>query len=261
MFAFLPQPSRSWSNGGGAEVSQDLYLPAQVFSDTVPPLRERPDIFPSRFGTLLRNCPEMKKRIETIPSEAMKALQPITAGNVRELENFIERAVILTPGDLVVSLAELKRTPVMSRTPDYDLNKPNANILKALRESDGSSVSVGAAPSLDEANDAPIENAEARYLSPSVITRPYPVPIMFQPRADLWHVPSSRQITLGTSFFRERHPNKITYPSIFIDIDDSVGQGLLGTRVAIQSRHECVNRRITGRIYDYGVGGDTTAVD
>jgi formate hydrogenlyase transcriptional activator len=55
----------------------------------------------------------MKKRIETIPSEAMKALQQYSwPGNVRELENFIERAVILTHGpDLFVPVAELKRTP------------------------------------------------------------------------------------------------------------------------------------------------------
>jgi formate hydrogenlyase transcriptional activator len=82
----------------------------------------------------------MKKRIETIPSEAMKALQAYHwPGNVRELENFIERAVILTQGqDLFVSLEELKRTPghaVNSGTTTLE-QAEREHILKALRESD-----------------------------------------------------------------------------------------------------------------------------
>jgi DNA-binding NtrC family response regulator len=73
----------------------------------------------------------MKKRIETVPSEAMKALQNYPwPGNVRELENFVERAVILTQGqDLYVSLAELKPAPSHTEILGLRLsNKPNANI-------------------------------------------------------------------------------------------------------------------------------------
>jgi formate hydrogenlyase transcriptional activator len=80
----------------------------------------------------------MKKRIETIPSEAMKALQAYHwPGNVRELENFIERAVILTQGpDLFVSLAELKRTPSHPTTPETTTleQAEREHILKSLRE-------------------------------------------------------------------------------------------------------------------------------
>jgi formate hydrogenlyase transcriptional activator len=52
----------------------------------------------------------MNKRIESVPVEAMEALQRHTwAGNVRELENIIERAVIITRGSrLQIPLAELK---------------------------------------------------------------------------------------------------------------------------------------------------------
>jgi formate hydrogenlyase transcriptional activator len=82
----------------------------------------------------------MKKRIETIPSEAMQALQTYHwPGNVRELENFIERAVILTQGsDLFVSLAELKRTPshITNSKPTTLEQAEREHILKALRESE-----------------------------------------------------------------------------------------------------------------------------
>jgi formate hydrogenlyase transcriptional activator len=92
----------------------DLYYRLKVFPVTVPPLRERQDDIPLLVRHFAQKFSQrMKKHVETIPSEAMKALQNYSwPGNVRELENFVERAVILTQGsDLYVSLAELKRTP------------------------------------------------------------------------------------------------------------------------------------------------------
>ena len=96
------------------EFRSDLYYRLKVFPITVPPLRDRAEDIPLLVRHFAQKLAlRMKKRIETIPSEAMKALQAYHwPGNVRELENFIERAVILTQGpDLFVSLAELKRTP------------------------------------------------------------------------------------------------------------------------------------------------------
>ena len=92
----------------------DLYYRLKVFPVTVPPLRDRPEDIPLLVRHFAQKFAQrMKKRIETIPSEAMKALQAYHwPGNVRELENFIERAVILTQGkDLFVSIGELKRLP------------------------------------------------------------------------------------------------------------------------------------------------------
>ncbi len=119
----------------------DLYYRLKVFPITVPPLRERPEDIPLLVRHFAQKFAQrMKKRIETIPSEAMKALQAYDwRGNVRELENFIERAVILTQGtDLFVSLAELKRTPshtTNSGTTTLE-QAEREHILKALRESD-----------------------------------------------------------------------------------------------------------------------------
>ena len=92
----------------------DLYYRLKVFPITVPSLRERPEDIPLLVRHFTQQFAQrMKKRIETIPSEAMTALQNYSwPGNVRELENFVERAVILTHGpDLYVSLTELKQMP------------------------------------------------------------------------------------------------------------------------------------------------------
>ncbi|MEI8015514.1 MAG: sigma 54-interacting transcriptional regulator [Nitrospira sp.] len=119
----------------------DLYYRLKVFPITVPPLRDRAEDIPLLVRHFAQKFAQrMKKRIETIPSEAMKALQAYHwPGNVRELENFIERAVILTQGpDLFVSLAELKRPPGHSTNSGTTTleQAEREHILKALHESE-----------------------------------------------------------------------------------------------------------------------------
>src|SRR5580765_4329941 len=121
------------------EFRSDLYYRLKVFPITVPPLRDRPEDIPMLVRHFAQKFAQrMKKRIETIPSEAMKALQGYHwPGNVRELENFIERAVILTQGpDLFVSLAELKRTPshTTNSKPTTLEQAEREHILRSLRE-------------------------------------------------------------------------------------------------------------------------------
>ena len=116
----------------------DLYYRLKVFPVMLPPLRERAEDIPALVRHFAQKFAlRMKKRIETIPAEAMKALQTYPwPGNVRELENFIERAVILTSGpDLRVPLSELK---VLSPPANGSLktleDAEREHILKALRE-------------------------------------------------------------------------------------------------------------------------------
>lgn len=118
----------------------DLYYRLKVFPVTVPPLRERPDDIPLLVRHFAQKFAQrMKKHIETIPSEAMKALQNYSwPGNVRELENFVERAVILTRGsELHVSLTELKPTAIqVENTTAITLEQAEReHILRTLRES------------------------------------------------------------------------------------------------------------------------------
>jgi formate hydrogenlyase transcriptional activator len=92
------------------EFRSDLYYRLNVFPIRVPPLRERPDDIPLlvRYFTQ-KYGRRMEKQIESIPADAMKKLSSWHwPGNIRELENFIERSVILTRGPaLQVPISEL----------------------------------------------------------------------------------------------------------------------------------------------------------
>ena len=80
------------------EFRSDLYYRLNVFPIHIPPLRERPEDIPLlvRYFTQ-KYARRMEKQIESIPTAAMKKLSTWHwPGNIRELENFIERSVILT---------------------------------------------------------------------------------------------------------------------------------------------------------------------
>jgi DNA-binding NtrC family response regulator len=94
---------------------EDLFYRLNVFPIEIPPLRERREDIPllvhhfvARFARM------MDKRIETIPARAMEALTNAPwRGNIRELENYLERCVILTPGEeLYVPVDELAHCAV-----------------------------------------------------------------------------------------------------------------------------------------------------
>lgn len=92
----------------------DLYYRLNVFPITIPPLRERPEDIPLLVRFFANKfAGRMKKQIETIPKEAISVLQQYHwPGNIRELENMIERAVILTQGaELQIPLPEIKLQP------------------------------------------------------------------------------------------------------------------------------------------------------
>ncbi len=90
---------------------QDLFYRLNVFPIRVPPLRERTEDIPLLVRHFVQQFSRrMNKRIDSIPSETMRALVRYDwPGNIRELQNVIERAVILSPGpSLNVSLTDLK---------------------------------------------------------------------------------------------------------------------------------------------------------
>jgi formate hydrogenlyase transcriptional activator len=97
------------------EFRSDLYYRLNVFPITLPPLRARREDIPD----LVRHFVEvygrrMGKQIDRVPAEAMSAFTSYEwPGNIRELQNFIERSVILSDGTVLCPpLAELKHSAI-----------------------------------------------------------------------------------------------------------------------------------------------------
>ena len=116
----------------------DLYYRLKVFPILLPPLRERPEDIPLLVRHFAQKYGKrMKKRIHTIPAEALAAMTRYPwPGNVRELENFVERAVILSQGQtLQIPIDELK-TPagIGSNTVVPLKDAEREHILRALEK-------------------------------------------------------------------------------------------------------------------------------
>src|SRR5271169_476003 len=121
------------------EFRSDLYYRLNVFPIRIPPLRERPgDIpllvryFTQKYGR------RMQKQIESIPTATMRKLSNWHwPGNIRELENFIERSVILTHGTaLQAPISELSNN---GRTAIMDSREANERdqIVRVLKITNG----------------------------------------------------------------------------------------------------------------------------
>ena len=105
------------------EFRSDLYYRLNVFPIRIPPLRERREDIPLLVRFFVQKLAgRMQKHIETIPAAAMKTLTNWEwPGNIRELENFIERAVILTRGKtLEVPIPELRESVVEAHAPNQN---------------------------------------------------------------------------------------------------------------------------------------------
>ena len=122
-----------------ADVRSDLFYRLHVFPLAVPALSDRPEDIPVLVRHFVDKCAtRMNRRIETIPSQAMEVFCSYAwPGNIRELENFIERAVILSPGSVLrPPLADLKQEPQEHHSKLNTLEEAEReHILRALRAS------------------------------------------------------------------------------------------------------------------------------
>jgi formate hydrogenlyase transcriptional activator len=138
------------------EFREDLYYRLAVFPIHLPPLRERREDIPLLIEYFVsRYAQRMKKKIKEIPTRAIEAMTAWTwPGNIRELQNFIERAVILTKGEcLEVPLEELRsaHTGRAASERDRTLNLREVEreaILEALRKTSGRLSGPGGAATL-----------------------------------------------------------------------------------------------------------------
>src|SRR5208337_2349917 len=122
----------------------DLYYRLAVFPLTVPPLRERREDIAvlTRYFVQKHAC-RMERNIESIPTYALEALTNYGwPGNIRELQNVIERSVVLSDGpELHVALPELDCEPASRVLPVRASNvtdiSERARILQVLKETKG----------------------------------------------------------------------------------------------------------------------------
>jgi formate hydrogenlyase transcriptional activator len=115
----------------------DLFYRLNVFPIRIPPLRERSeDILPLVRYFVEKYVRQMKKRIETIPQPIINSLTSYHwPGNIRELQNVIERAVILSPGKVLHSpLAELGQSCSHPTTTATDTSGKTTTLQECERE-------------------------------------------------------------------------------------------------------------------------------
>jgi len=124
----------------GRQFRSDLYYRLSVFPIRIPPLRERPEDIPLLVGYFSQKyASRMQKRIESIPAAAMRKLTHWHwPGNIRELQNLVERAVILTRlGTLAISVPELENSGGNLGPAGFDNFDEQDRIVRILKETKG----------------------------------------------------------------------------------------------------------------------------
>jgi formate hydrogenlyase transcriptional activator len=101
------------------EFRADLYYRLNVFPISVPPLRERRDDIPALVKHFIdKSSRRIRKRIDVVPMETMSALIAYDwPGNIRELQNLIERAVILADDGVLPNSLPAPGTQLLQVTP------------------------------------------------------------------------------------------------------------------------------------------------
>jgi formate hydrogenlyase transcriptional activator len=115
----------------------DLFYRLNVFPIQIPPLRERPEDIPLLVTHFVHDCVRrMHRTITRIPSATLDALVRYSwPGNIRELQNLIERAVILSSGDvLLVPLSEIDHPSKTSASHQTLEEAERAHILATLKK-------------------------------------------------------------------------------------------------------------------------------
>jgi formate hydrogenlyase transcriptional activator len=118
------------------EFRSDLYYRLNVFPIRIPPLRERKGDIPRLVGYFVQKFgKQMQKKIETISPTTMRGLTDWDwPGNIRELENFIERAVIVSRGkSLDAPLGELRKLGTEEH-PTAAKSSPQEEVARIVRE-------------------------------------------------------------------------------------------------------------------------------
>jgi formate hydrogenlyase transcriptional activator len=117
----------------------DLYYRLNVFPILIPPLRDRHADIPILVRYFVdKYAKAMNRKIERIPGSVMDAIARYPwPGNIRELQNFMERAVILSDGPVLrPPLSELRQTRTKLSAASTLKEVEQRHILQVLRECD-----------------------------------------------------------------------------------------------------------------------------
>src|SRR5712692_9706971 len=139
-FRLIAATNRDFSQGvHEGQFRSDLYYRLNVFPVRVPPLRERREDIPLLVEHFVRKCAtRMNKSITSIPTKTMESLKQWDwPGNIRELENFLERSVILTRGSVLQSPLKELEAPRERQGDDTLEAIEREHIVRALRQSHG----------------------------------------------------------------------------------------------------------------------------
>jgi formate hydrogenlyase transcriptional activator len=133
----------------------DLYYRLNVFPITLPALRDRREDIPLLVNYFIQRLGErLGRRVNQVPEELLQALNHYPwPGNIRELQNFIERSLITSPGDTLTPRASELRallSTAQEETPVTLADAERAHIQRVLEETnwklsgrDGAAVRLG----------------------------------------------------------------------------------------------------------------------
>ncbi len=124
---------------GERQFRSDLYYRLNVFPVRVPPLRERREDIPSLVEHFVRKCAtRLNKSVTSVPKKTMDALMAWNwPGNIRELENFVERSVILTHSSVLQAPLKELESVIEPEAEDTLEAVEREHILQALKQSHG----------------------------------------------------------------------------------------------------------------------------
>lgn len=123
--------------GAEKRFRMDLYYRLNVFPIMLPPLRERDGDIPMLVAHFVQIFAQRQgKAIERVPNDVMRAMEKYNwPGNIRQLQNFIERAVILTRGrDLRAPIAELAKQELLATSGGTLADADRRYIMAVLHE-------------------------------------------------------------------------------------------------------------------------------
>jgi len=117
----------------------DLYYRLNIFPIALPPLREREEDIPLLVAHFVRKFADRAgKSIDSVPDDVMDALRRHHwPGNIRELQNFIERSIIMATDSVFRPNLEQLPPPLASRLVRTLADAERAHILATLRETNG----------------------------------------------------------------------------------------------------------------------------